>query len=305
MFYQLKYTNEQGESIHFKPISTGFVDTLATNEINGHTPFMLMKFEGFGEVDALVQTQKSPYQDGSTHIDSLLEERTPYLEFVIRADNYAELSLYRKQVSRVFNPKIKGKFELTHDDQAYVIDAHAEHVPAFTEEDRTGGVQTASVNLVCPNPYWQSPTVTEEPMAAFVELFEFPSDYWEVGEDGDLYFEMGTEGHTRMFMNNSDAPVPIKIKIKGPTLNPTLTNLTTDEFIKINRELKEDDILEISTESGNKYILLNGEDVFNWIALGSTFWELQEGRNEVQYTADAGQESATLTIEWQEQFVGV
>lgn len=280
---KITYTNSRGESIVF----------------SHRPPFVLSKIEGLGDVDADVQTQKSPYQDGETHIDTLLEPRYIKMEISIVGKNIEE---YRRQLSKIMNPKLDGI--LIYEDGSFIrkIACVNEHVPKYPTKSHS--FHLAILDLKCPNPYWQSPNITEEPMAAFVELFEFPSDYWEVGEDGDIYFEMGTEGHTRTFMNNGDGPVPIKITIKGPTTNPTLTNLTTGELIKINRNLGADDVLEISTEDGNKYILLNGEEAFQ-IDLSSTFWKLQVGENEIQFTADAGQEDATLEITWQEQFVGV
>lgn len=281
---RLTYTNSKGESIEF----------------SNRPPFILSKFEGLGDVDADVQTQKSPYQDGETHVDTVLEPRYIKMEISVVGK---EIDEYRRQLSKVMNPKFNGV--LRYEDESVVreIECVNEHVPRFPE--KTQSSHKAIVGLKAPNPYWQSTTITEEPMAAFVELFEFPSDYWEVGDDGNLYFEMGTEGHTRTFYNNGDSEVPIKITIKGPTLNPILTNVTTGELIKINRELSSEDVLEISTEDGNKHVLLNGENVFNWIDLSSTFWKLAVGENEIEYTADAGQESATLDITWQEQFVGV
>lgn len=304
MLYKLKYINERGESIEFKGNQYDFQEPI---EFKNKTtnPFNLIRFEGFGEVGANVQLQKAPFQDGSTHIDTRLQERNPYLEFVIVADDWSNLSNYRKHVARVFNPKINGRFELSYDDKTYVLESIPENVPFFADEDAVGKSQVVSVNFVCPNPYWKSPTIQEEPMAAFVELFEFPSDYWTVGADGDLYFEMGTEGHTRTFVNKGDSSVPIKIRIKGPTANPCLTNLTTGELIKVRRQLGADDVLEINTEDGNKSVLLNGENAFNWIDLSSTFFKLEVGENTLQFTADSGQESASLEIEWQEQFVGV
>lgn len=271
-------------------------------------PYLLYRFEGLGDTGVINQTQKSPFQDGSTLIDSVLEERFPVIELKITAKDELELAKNRRKLSSVFNPKLgEGILRRIADDGTHEISVVAESVPFYPDGvgNRSRTFQKALISLKAPNPYWKSPTIQEEPMAAFVELFEFPSDYWELGEDGDIYFEMGTEGHTRTFVNNGDGAVPIKIRIKGPTLNPTLTNLTTDELIKINRELSADDVLEISTEDGDKYILLNGENVFNWIDLSSTFWKLEVGENEIQYTADAGLESATLEITWQEQFVGV
>lgn len=159
MQYKLKYTNDKGESIEFGGEKYHFVEP---GENGSNNPsFKVIKFEGFGEVGADVQLQKAPFQDGSTHIDTRLQERNPYLEFVIVADDWSNLSNYRKYVSSVFNPKINGRFELSFDNKTYVLDSIPESVPFFADEDAVGRSQVVSVNFICPSPYWKSPTIEE------------------------------------------------------------------------------------------------------------------------------------------------
>src|SRR5690606_17919818 len=108
--------------------------------------------------------QKAPFQDGSTHIDTVREERNPYMEFVILSDGWNNLSSYRQHVSRDFNSKINGRFELTYDDKAFVLDCIPESVPFFADEDAVGRSQVVSVNFICPNPYWQTVHVSSKQM---------------------------------------------------------------------------------------------------------------------------------------------
>lgn len=159
------------------------------------------------------------------------------------------------------------------------------------------------VDLYCPNPFFKSPEITVEPLAAFVELFEFPSDYWEVGENGELYFEVGFEGEKREINIIGDAEVPIEIKIKGPIKNPVIKNNTTGDFIKVNTELFKDDVMIIDTEEATVFI--NGENSFHLIDVDSYFFKLQQGINIIEYTADTGIKEARLELIWQERYLGV
>jgi len=270
-------------------------------------PYGLVSVEGLGDVEMEFSTQKAPYQDGVTLVGNTFSSRYIPIEFIIRGDNYDEIKNRRKYLNSVLNPKLKpGILRYISGNVKAEIEAVAETVPAYADKNSRGERwQRGLVTFVAPNPYWKSPTIEEEPMAAFVELFEFPSDYWQVGDDGDIYFEMGSEGHIHTFYNNSDVDVPLKITINGPTKNPTLSNLTTGEVLKVNRELGSDDTLYVNTDDDDIQVLLNGQNVFNWIDLSSTFWKLIPGENTVQYTADEGTESATLNIKWQERFVGV
>lgn len=302
MQYGLKYINVMGEFIQFGGRANTFVDTVATIEASEkHPSYSLIKFEGFGEVGADVQLQKAPYQDGSTHIDTMLDNRHPYIEFVIRADNYDQLSIYRKHVSKVFNPKVSGKIELLIGDKTYFIDAIPEHAPNFTDDgsDAVGKVQIASLNLICPNPYWQSETITEEP--TFEALFVFPFE----GE-----FEMGIQRDRRTIINDGDAPSPIQIEFYGPAVNPIVRNNTTGEFIKVNQTLYEGEYMKIDTTPGQKSVFFVAPDgternVFNWIDLESEFFQLQLGENDIEYSADSDIQGGIFNIYYSKNYVGV
>lgn len=284
------YTNTRGDSLSFRPGS----------------PFVISDIQGLGDVDATVQLQQAPYQDGGSYIDSILSPRAISFRVWIEGKDDSDISRKRSQLSSLFNPKLgPGIFEYRYGDQVRQIAAVAEHVPSFPTgfDSRGKGHQVAVVDLLCPDPFWRSLTVVEEPMAAFIELFELPSDYWEVGEDGDIYFEVGFEGEKREFTVHGDAPAPIEITFHGPLLNPTLRNNTTGQMIKINRRLVEGDRLVINTEDSS--VLLNGEDVFPWIDLRSEFWKLAIGANEIEYFADEGIEKARVELRWQERYAAV
>ncbi len=275
MFYGLKYTNDRGDSILF-----------------GSDAYKVIELEGFGEVDADVQTQKSPYQDGSTHIDSVLQERYPRIVFLIRGEQYSDLATLRRHVGRVFAPKIRGVLSFIHDGEEYWLRCVPEHVPAFPDEgtDAIGRMQTVTVDLMAPDPYWRSLTVTEEP--AFEPRFRFPIR-------GP--FIMGIQRDRRTITNDGDAPAPLLVEFFGPAVNPKIINNTTGEFIRINQELAEGERMLIDTGDSSVYFLDEaGErrNVFPWIDLASTFFRLQIGENDIEYTADSDIQGAVVNISY-------
>lgn len=280
---RVTFTNSRGQSI----------------ELSNRAPFLLSKIEGLGDVDADTQMQKAPFQDGATYTDSVLQERPITLEIGIIGDNPQDVQAKRSFFASVFNPKLgEGLLIYENDSGIREIKAVADGVPAFPSgsENRGNTFQRSLINLICPDPYWKSPQVTEEPMAAFVPLFEFPFDD---------EFEVGSQGDKRTFINDGDSPTPVLIRFRGPAVNPEIRNNTTGEIIRVNRTLGPGDELVINTAEGEKSVEINGEDVFSWIDLDSDFWKLAIGENEIEYRADSGQAEATLTIEWQEKFVAV
>src|SRR5690625_56324 len=109
---KVTYTNSRGESVVF----------------SHRPPFILSNIEGLGDVDADVQSQKSPYQDGVTHIDTNLEPRFINMEISIVEKNVDE---YRRYLSKVMNPKLDGILKYEDDSVVREIECINEHVPNY------------------------------------------------------------------------------------------------------------------------------------------------------------------------------
>lgn len=279
---RLTYENSRGESIVFYL-----------------SPLLITSLSGIGEVEADLQSQKSPYQDGVNHIDTLLQPRYPELEGVILETDLTDIKQYREQILRVCNPKLGvGKLTLELDGDLKVNYGVLDGTPSFPDKGKSPN-QTFLITWKCPNPYWLSPSIESEP--TFEALFSFPFS-------GS--FEMGVQRDRRIINNDGDAEAPIEIEFHGPATNPKITNNTTGEYIKVNQALGENEVMKIDTTPGEKSVYFVQEDgtevnVFNWIDLDSTFFQLQLGENEIQYTADNNIQDAEVNMYYQKRYVGV
>jgi hypothetical protein len=280
------FTNARGQSV----------------ELKSSAPFLLQSIDGLGDVDADTQTQKSPFQDGSTYIDSVLQERAISLEIVIIASDKPTLLQQRQYLASVFNPKLgQGILRYENDEIIREIEAVPDGVPTFPSgRDNRGPIfQKAMVNLLCPNPYWKSTEIAEEP--TFEPLFTFPFEG---------AFEMGMQRDQRIIVNDGDAPAPLIIEFHGPAVNPKITNKTTGEFIKVNQTLQEGEVMKIDTTPGKKSVYFVQPDgternVFNWIDLNSTFFQLVVGENEIEYSADSDIQGAIVNISYRKLYNAV
>ena len=276
----LKFTNTRGETVIFN---------------NSGSFFYANKITGLGDVYADIQTQKAPYQDGATFLDSLLTPRPVSFEVFIQGVDSADISKKRAELARIFNPKLgEGLLEINYGGTVMVIEAVAEHVPTYPSGTNNRGIvyQIGLIDLICPNPYWRSVTVTEEP--AFESLFSFPFEG---------VFEIGMQRDQRIIINDGDAPSPLQVEFYGPALNPVIINNTTGEYIKINQELFEGERMMIDTSDGNKSVFFVdalgvSRNVFNWIDLESTFFKLAIGENDIEYTADSDIQGAIVNISY-------
>ena len=85
--------------------------------------------------------------------------------------------------------------------------------------------------------------------------------------------------------------------------------ISTQEFIQINTTMQTGDVIEITTEYGNKGATLtrNGEksDYFRYIDLDSTFMQLEIGDNIFRYDAEGGVNSLEVSIFYNAKYLGV
>ncbi len=266
--------------------------------------YILQNWEGFGEVPVSLQTRKAPYQDGVTVMEQLLEPRHLSLEIVILGDNKQEVYNKRRFLQSLFNPKPgAGRLEWYHPNgKVYSIEVIPDGTPAFPGgEARTNRSQLATVDLMAPNPVWENVVTMKLKLFSLVSLFAFPLR---------LPTQMGVKGDRRVVCNEGDVATPVRIVFHGPAVNPTVTNETTGQYIRVKQELLHGERLVINTTFGAKSVVLqnsNGEqtNAFRYIDLGSELWQLVPGKNVLSYSADVGADEAVVEVYYREWYVGV
>lgn len=286
---KLIYTNSRGQSI----------------ELTNAEPYILQKFDAGGFKNK-VQTQKAPFQDGETYIDSLAEKRDPYLEFMILADSENILNQRKQYVNSIFNPKLgKGKLRYEYDSGSKEIETVIEILSfPIGEKNKGRHFQKVVVNFMAPLPFWLDTFVESEEMADWLGGFSF-------GLQLPTMFAGRSSRQNKVIHNAGDVETPIVFEFMGVATNPKIINIDTGEYIKVNRTIGNDEKLIITTEFGNKKVILKnlitGEEAnaFGWIDLGSTFFQLSSGDNQLSYDADAGKENAKVWIRWRNRYVGV
>jgi hypothetical protein len=281
------FTNARGQSV----------------ELKSSAPFLLQSIEGLGDVDADIQTQKAPFQDGSTYIDSVLQERAISLEIVILADK-STLLKQRQFLASVFNPKLgPGTLRYENGETIREIEAVPDGVPVFPSgRDNRGPVfQKSIVNLLCPEPFWLDEFSTSEKMSYILGGLSFPLR---------LGTKFAQRGFKKVLHNKGDVSTPVTIEFYGPATNPVVWNRTTGEFVRVNRSLGEQDKLIITTNFGSKSVFIENNDgtttnVFNWIDLESSFWQLVPGENLIEFGSDSDSTKSRVVISYKNRYLSV
>src|SRR5690625_1267297 len=279
---------------------------ILTNKRGAEVRFDAVSIEGLGGVGSDVQSQKSPYQDGLTYIDSMLEPRYIDVEFIIRGERYREVRSKRGSITSALNPKLGlGTIVYESDRIRRELLAIPESVPYFPDKENRGKRwQRGTVTFIAPNPYWRSPNETTKPLVAYEGGFTLPFT---------LPFTLGRSGSKTVLYNDGDVPAPMRIEIHGPTTNPQIFNRTTGEHIRINRTVAEGEVMHINTESGRQRITVTDENgnetnAFGYLDSESSIlsqFNLELGENEIEHVADAGNRHAEVIVRWDDLYVGV
>lgn len=262
-------------------------------------PYVLTSIEGLGAVNTNIQTQKSPNQDGESYLGNTLSARSLSIEVMIITETKDEMIQSRSNALKVFNPKLgPGTLVYTNGNKERRISAISEMAPVFPDAgDFKDSMQPGLIQLYCPSPFWLDPAETSEEIVTWIGGIKFPLV---------LPTKFATKGPKKInIINQGDSETPVRIEFFGPATNPKIINHTTGEHIQVNRTLSPDDVLVITTDFGRKRVEINGQNVFNWIDLSSTFWQLQPGDNIVEYTSDDEVEPAAVKISYYNRYVGV
>jgi hypothetical protein len=95
-------------------------------------------------------------------------------------------------------------------------------------------------------------------------------------------------------VNLGDIAAPWTARLNGPLTNPVLTHIQSGRRLSYAITIAAGDYLLLN--SLDHTVLLNGSaDRSGYIAVGSSWWRLNNGTNNVKFTADAGTGTCVLT----------
>ena len=280
---KLTYLNEKRQSIEFSVRS----------------PFFCSEISGIDGIKNNIYTSKGAGQDGVTVTGDSLDIRNIVVQGTVRGDTERN----RLVLLSILNPKLKSKLIYVNAGVEKYIDCMIEKAPTITKEKWPKYL----VSFFCANPYWQDTTEAKAEIALWVGSFEFPLELVTGG------IEMGHREPSLIVntFNGGDVECGMRVELKAlATLtNPSILNVNTQEFIKINKTMVAGEILTVTTYFGDKKVesTLNGvtTNAFNFIDLGSTFLQLDIGDNLFRYDTETGIDNLIVSIYYQPQYLGV
>lgn len=271
--------------------------------------FFIDTVDGVSSVDNSVATSSNTTVDGSTYQGSVTKQRNIVITLLLTAYSEAEHREYRNMLYKCFKPKTAGTLTFIEEDEKRIIDYRVESV----DIDNTGVNRSATISLICPDPFFKDIADTEIIMAGWENAFEFIHEFKEEGEE----FGYRTAEITKAIDNDSAADnigMEITISATGPVTNPAVYHQEEKEHIKIGTDnqtfsMQAGDILRITTVTNEKDVVLirDGaeESVNQYLDEESEFIQLVHGANTITYAADTGREYMNVSVKYRYRYLGV
>jgi hypothetical protein len=264
-------------------------------------PLVLQSFNDSNGVNS--SSSKSMGQDGQTYIDNDLSERQVSIMFAVVANTKEQLQTSKNNIFKVLNPKL-GQVKIILGDKC--IEGVVDSLPYFKIE--TPLYETCLINLTCHGSYYKALTEVKNQVALWQGAFEF-----ELELDGDDGIELGyREPSLIVNVENKgqvESGMRIEFKALGTLTNPSLLNIDTGEYIKVNKIMAEGEVIRITTDYSNKKAisLANGLEfnVFKFVDFNSTWLKLNQGDNLFRYDADDGIDNLEVSIYHTNKYLGV
>lgn len=286
---KLTYTNERGESIVFSHASV-----YHTNEVSG-----------LSDVRNAIYSINSMGQDGDTYLGNRIESREIEIVGSIKERDKDHIREYRRKLNRVLNPQYAATLTYEYGDFKRVIDCKVDNAPVFS---RKAIFQDFTVQLLCLNPFWRKESKSRDDIATWIGGLEFPVEIpivegWQIGfRQPSLIVNVYNDGDVK-------AGIRVEFRALGVVKNPSLLNVDTQEFIKLNIDLVAGDTLSVSTGYGEKEVTLKRggatSDAFRYLDADSSYLQLSVGDNLFRYSAEENLENLEVSIYHDDLYLGV
>lgn len=198
---------------------------------------------------------------------------------------YRDIENQKRNMRKIFAPFVAGK--LIFEDGRYTR-VYVQDPPSFSSVKKNGKF---TMQLLAPFPYFYGQNEESVQIGSVIPKFRFPVNYAQP----HIFGELSEERFSTIF-NDSDIKVPysFQIKVNGTSTNPTVTNLLTFEFLKINGTFNAGNVINVYRDDNNVLVANvtdnngNIEDIISMIDDESTLYELAVGDNLISISDDEG-----------------
>lgn len=265
--------------------------------------FKIENIDGIDFPSLEINTSSNAHMDGGV-IDSVRVDKR-CISITADYKGYNK-EIMRKSLISFFNPKSYGTLIISYGNIQRAIEYQVEKFQSKLTNiyDDLNFI----VDLICVNPYLKEVQESKIQVAQWLPKFHFPL---VIPQTTGIIMGLRQPSLIVNIINTGDVETGMIIEFvaKGTLTNPSLTNIGTQQFIKLNRTMESGEVIRVNTNKGKKKVMQNlsgvETDIMNLLTLDSDFLQLAVGDNLLRYNADTNVDNLEVSIYYNPSYLGV
>lgn len=243
-----------------------------------------------------------------SYIDSTsMEERPVAISGWVIGTTYDNLRINKSALNRLVNPQQTIRVTVF---DSYALDFKPDYSIQYSKSYRENNEVLCRflIQGTCSNPLFTAINRSSVLIASVTPKFMFPL---VIPQGTGILMGLREPSLLATVYNPGDLGTGMLVTISctSSVKNPSLMNVNTREFIRLEKELSVGEIITISTESGNKYIKGTVDAVesnyFKYFDLDSTWLQLYAGENILKYDADENPDGMKVQVSFLPRYLEV
>lgn len=274
------------------------------------TPDYVLNSVDWGSVESTHHSYKYVNQIGVYVTGTSLETRQVEIIGWVIGDNEATMTQRKSILNRFFNPQQAVDLFYKNYVLRFLPNTSVRYSTTIAENNEV--VCKFSVIGYCPDPFFGEKTENKITAASTIPKFHFPLIISQTPDPpGGIIFGLRQPSLIVAIENSGAVAIGMRIVFKatGTLSGPSLINVDTQKYFKVNKEMTAGEEIVIDTIIGQKKIegTLKGltSNYFKYRDLDSEWLQLQVGTNLFRYDADQNIENLEVYIYFSNKYLEV
>lgn len=274
------------------------------------TPDFILNSVDWGAVESTHHSFKYVNQIGVYVTGTSFETRSVTIQGWVIAENESMMTIRKTTLNRFFNPQ--QPVDLFYKDYVlrFLPNTSIRYSTVIAENNEV--ICKFKVEGYCPDPLFSEQVESKVAAASTQAMFHFPLIISETpNPPGGIIFGLRQPSLIFTVTNNGAVDVGMKIvfRASGTLTNPSLIEVNTQKFFKVNKTMVAGEEITIDTIIGEKKIegYLNGitSNYFKYRDLDSEWLQLKVGDNLFRYDADQNVGNLEVYIYYNNKYLEV
>lgn len=294
------------ENINLKNLTTGA--TLELDKVT--TPYYILGSVTWGEVEANHHSYKYVNQIGVYVTGTSLETRDVEIVGWVIADTEAQMTDRKSILNRFVNPQQLIEITYSSYKLRFLPNSSIKYSTTIAENNET--MCKFKIVGLAADPLFKDTNDDKVSAASTKGMFHFPLIINKTDQTPPVILFGVREPSLIVDVYNHGAVstgMKIVFKALGTLTGPSLINVYTQEFFKINKTMYSGETIEVTTTTGEKKVIasINGVETnyFKYRDLDSTWLQLDVGDNLFRYDADSGIDNLEVYIYFSNRYLEV